>query len=136
MVVRFLKCLCNWNPAFFTAENLYKRFETNRYMETLLRSCLIMSVSLKDSISRCNINNRNNSSVIKQKGESQNGCYKKIKHTKFHKNEHFLPPDTHAHTHSTPPTLLTLAHHINKNCINGLGETLSYDGLWQIGFST
>ena len=35
------------------------------------------------------------SSVIMQKGESQNGCYKKTKHIKFSENEHFLPPDTH-----------------------------------------
>ena len=35
--------------------------------------------------------------VIKQKGESQNGCYKKTKQTKFSKNEHFLPPHTHTH---------------------------------------
>ena len=33
------------------------------------------------------------SSVIRQKGESQND--KKIKHAKFFENEHFLPPDTH-----------------------------------------
>ena len=64
-----------------------------------------MSVSLAGSISRCNINNRNNSSVIKQKGESQNGCYKKIKHSKFHKNEHFLPPDMHTHTHTHTHTV-------------------------------
>ena len=30
--------------------------------------------------------------VIRQKGESQNGCFKKIKHVKFSENEHFLPP--------------------------------------------
>ena len=34
-----------------------------------------------------------NSSVIKQKGESKNGCFKKTKHAKFPKYEHFLPPD-------------------------------------------
>ena len=33
------------------------------------------------------------SSVIRQNGESQNGCFKKTKHTKFPKNEHFLPLD-------------------------------------------
>ena len=31
------------------------------------------------------------SSVIKQKGESQNGCYKKTKNAKF------LTPDTHTY---------------------------------------
>ena len=33
-------------------------------------------------------------SVIRQKGEFQNGCFKKTKHAKFSKNEHFLSPDT------------------------------------------
>ena len=37
----------------------------------------------------------NKSSVIRQKRESQNECFKKIKYVKFPKNEHFLPPDTH-----------------------------------------
>ena len=37
------------------------------------------------------------SSVINQKGESQNGCFKKIKHAKFPKSEHFLPFDTHTY---------------------------------------
>ena len=37
------------------------------------------------------------SSVIRQKGESQNGCFKKAKQStpKFPKNKYFLPPDTH-----------------------------------------
>ena len=36
--------------------------------------------------------------VLRQKGESQNGCYKKNKARQiFKKNEHFLPPDTHMH---------------------------------------
>ena len=35
------------------------------------------------------------STVIRQKGETQNGCSKKTKDAKFSENEHFLPPDTH-----------------------------------------
>ena len=36
------------------------------------------------------------SSVIKQKGESQNGRFKTTKYAKFsEKSKHFLPPDTH-----------------------------------------
>ena len=35
------------------------------------------------------------SSVIRQKGESQNGCFKRQSTPNFPKNEHFLPPDTH-----------------------------------------
>ena len=31
--------------------------------------------------------------VIKQKGEYQNGCFKKAKHAKFSENKHFLPSD-------------------------------------------
>ena len=34
-----------------------------------------------------------NSLIIRQKDESQKRCYKKTKHAKFSKNEHFLPPD-------------------------------------------
>ena len=42
--------------------------------------------------------NMSNSSVIRQKGESQNGCFKKTKQAKFSKKpEHFLPPDTHTY---------------------------------------
>ena len=33
--------------------------------------------------------------VIRQKGKSQNGCFKKTKHSSFPKKEHFLPLDTH-----------------------------------------
>ena len=36
-----------------------------------------------------------NSSVIGQKGQSQNGYHKNTKHTKFSKNEHFLLLDKH-----------------------------------------
>ena len=35
------------------------------------------------------------SSVIRRKGESQNGGNRKTKYTKYFKNEHFLPRDTH-----------------------------------------
>ena len=35
------------------------------------------------------------SSVIWQKGESQNGCFKKTSAPNFPKNEHFLPTDKH-----------------------------------------
>ena len=36
------------------------------------------------------------SSVIRQKGESQNGCFKKKQSMlNFPKNEHFFSPDTH-----------------------------------------
>ena len=37
------------------------------------------------------------SSVIRQKGESQNGCLKKTKHTKFSENQKFLTPYTHTY---------------------------------------
>ena len=37
-------------------------------------------------------------SVIRQKRESQNGCFKKAKHAKISdRKTHFLPPDTHAY---------------------------------------
>ena len=37
------------------------------------------------------------SSVIRQKGESQNGVSRKQSTSNFPKNEHFLPPDTHTY---------------------------------------
>ena len=37
----------------------------------------------------------NTSSVVRQKGESQNGGNKKQTTRNFPKNKHFLPPDTH-----------------------------------------
>ena len=37
------------------------------------------------------------SSVIRQKGESQNGGNKKTKHANFPKNERFLRPDSHTY---------------------------------------
>ena len=37
-----------------------------------------------------------NSSVIRQKGESQNGCFKKTKHAKFSEKRTFLT-SSHAH---------------------------------------
>ena len=40
----------------------------------------------------------NTLSVLRQMGESQNGCFKKKKNTpNSSKNEHSLPPDTHTH---------------------------------------
>ena len=35
------------------------------------------------------------SSVIRQKGESQNGCFKKTKYAYFSERQHFLTPDQH-----------------------------------------
>ena len=34
-------------------------------------------------------------SVIRQKGESQNGCFKKTKYAYFSERQHFLTPDKH-----------------------------------------
>ena len=36
-----------------------------------------------------------NTSVARQKGKSQNGCFKKTKHVKFSEKRTFLTPDTH-----------------------------------------
>ena len=38
-----------------------------------------------------------NTSVIRQKGKSQNRCFKKTKHAKFSEKRTFLPPDTHTY---------------------------------------
>ena len=53
----------------------------------------MLKASLRSYVQQKN----DNSSVIRQKGESQNGCFKKTKHenkTNFPKKKHFLPPDT------------------------------------------
>ena len=47
---------------------------------------------------KINLTQRNTTSIIRQKGESQNGCFKKNKGREiFRKKKHFLPPDTHTH---------------------------------------
>ena len=47
--------------------------------------------------------------VIRQKGESENGCFKKTKHVKFSKkNEDFLPPDTHTYYRQFPLFYLSI----------------------------
>ena len=38
-----------------------------------------------------------NSSVIRQKEDSQNRCFKKTKYAKFYEKRHFLPPDRHTY---------------------------------------
>ena len=61
----------------------------NKWQRELLKECNISYIMF-----------RFKSSVIRQKGESQNGCFKKTKHAKFPKNEHFLPPDPHKYTNT------------------------------------
>ena len=58
-------------------------------------------------------------SVIRQKGESQNGCFKKTKHAKFSENEHFLPSDRHEiYPFALLPTSSTKVLYIPKDIIN------------------
>ena len=58
-------------------------------------------------------------SVIRQKGESQNGCFQKTKHRKF--SEHFLPTNTH-----------TCAYHGVRNV--RFSENLACLFPWNTGF--
>ena len=39
-----------------------------------------------------------NSSVVRQKGECQNGCSKKAQHAKISEKQTFLHPDTHTYS--------------------------------------
>ena len=41
--------------------------------------------------------NNYKSSVTRQKGEYQNGCFKKVKHAKISENKPFLTLDTHTY---------------------------------------
>ena len=57
-------------------------------------------------------------SVIREKGESQNVCFKKQSTPNFPKNEHFLPPATH-----TMAALKFLQIFQNNNVIEVLRTT-------------
>ena len=56
-----------------------------------------------------------NSSPIRQKGEPQNGCYKKIKHVK---NEYSILPDTRTHV-----------------CVSGGKKSFFFRKIWRALFS-
>ena len=63
------------------------------------RKCFEVCVNRKSQITveslKLLCSNKNDKApTVRQKGKSQNGCYKETKHAKFSKNEHFLPPDT------------------------------------------
>ena len=76
---------------------------------------------------------RNISSVISQKGESLNGCFKKTKHAKFSQKQTLLTP-WYAHVHvcmrvcvfennftgEQEPIILILKERLRKTCENGL----------------
>ena len=47
---------------------------------------------LEDTEHGCETFQNVNSSVIRQKGESQNGCFKNTKHAKFSEKQTFLTP--------------------------------------------
>ena len=60
----------------------------------------------------------NISSVIRQKGVSQNGCYKKTKRAKFSEKRTFLTPDTHTYM-----------------CLSGGQEMVVFRKIWRAVFS-
>ena len=63
--------------------------ETSGYLDTVMLPITVVSgISLKKSLAE----NVCISSVIKQKGESQNGCLKKTKRAKFTEKLKFLTP--------------------------------------------
>ena len=63
--------------------------ETSSYLDTvMLPTTVVCGISLKKSLAE----NVCISSVIKQKGESQNGCLKKTKHANFSEKQKFLTP--------------------------------------------
>ena len=78
-----------------------------------------------------------NSSVISQKGESQNRCFKKTKHTKFTKKRTFLTP-WYAHVPFLRFALLpyyrgTTCFHVfseNEDKFNGISIGLVYLQFW------
>ena len=50
------------------------------------------AVNLTFYLSKMKLNNKDIVSVIRQKGESQNVCFKKTKHTEFSEKQTFLTP--------------------------------------------
>ena len=85
------------------------------------------------------------SSVVKQKGKSQNGGYRKTKHIKFsEKRTHFLPPDTHVFEvffeNMTPAQVFSCEfHEISKNrffqritpvAASGVEAKFFWEGYW------
>ena len=56
------------------------------------------------------------SSVTRQKGESQNRCFKKTKQAKFSKNEHLLPPDTYTYVRVHIRGVRNVRFSENLNC--------------------
>ena len=73
-------------------------------------------------------------SVIRQKGESQNGYFKKTKHANFSEKEHFLPPDTQTYMcvswktrfEIRPSALLPRIHHTVCHLLFGKRRLQSY----------
>ena len=58
------------------------------YLQLHLLAITEVFDSIREEESPCFVN----SSVIRQKGESQNGCFKKTKDAKFSKKRTFLTP--------------------------------------------
>ena len=59
-------------------------------------------------------------SAIGQKGESQNGCFKRTKHVKFSEKLTFLTPDTHTLKHSLLLTVLCFTDLFEINSLRHL----------------
>ena len=80
-------------------------------------------------------------SMIRQKGESQNGCFKKTKHAKFSEKKKFLPPDTHtlsypwyAHV-ELPPDTHTSSYpwyaHVELDNWKKMGQSKEIEQKWK-----
>ena len=72
-----------------------------QYFSTKIKN--IENISLKqDMVQENNLKNLNNlkTSVIRQKDESQNGCFRKTKHAKFPEKQTFLTPPPLLRTHT------------------------------------
>ena len=63
------------------------------FLYYISRTALLVENQFYTKILKCFIM----TSVIRQKGESQNECFKKTKHAKFSENEHFLSPESHTY---------------------------------------
>ena len=60
---------------------------TNNHMSSPVTTTILLLVKLRSIAEQI---------ILRQKSESQNGCYKKTNHAKF-SEKHFLPPDTYTY---------------------------------------
>ena len=110
VLYQYWHCYCHFKNFIFLLRNFLKKCNISvQYTSVFfLRLSYLAPVSL-----------RYNSSVMRQKGESQNGCFKKTKNAKFSEKQTFLIPwYAHAIGVILVSLLLTLLHTLCVSIVN------------------